>query len=207
MKLNKGVYVSIQGLSHNTTSELITEALSAGAAGIKTDKEITLKGRKDITIIGCHKVRVRDKSREAYITPTVEEVKKVAEWADLVSIDYRRINKNLKAISEYCRDKKIPVVADIGTMEDLENIQKCGLYYTYIATTFSVFGLKYYPDLEFLKALLEHEKNILAEGNYQTRGQVIEAMKAGADHFCIGAAICNVYKLTRKFTTIRKDKI
>jgi N-acylglucosamine-6-phosphate 2-epimerase len=207
LNLKRGIIVSIQGYKQGTNYELAKEAVSAGASGIKTDKPVYFQeNEKSVPIIGCYKIKVQTPAQEAYLTPTVELIKQVSEWCDYVSVDYRKINKNLPEISKYCRDNKIKVIADIGLLTDYKNIKENNYYYDFIATTFSVFYKHFRPDLRLLKQLKNNnEKYILAEGNFSTRAQVKEAYEAGIDYICIGAAISNVYKLTRKFVTVGKD--
>lgn len=195
----KGVIVSIQGYSRITTEELIKEAVNAGACAIKTDKEIN---KIEVPVIGCHKIKVDHPEKEAYLTPTIELIDEVRKWADYVSIDYRRCNKNLKEISKYCEEKKIKVIADIECYEDYGHIKNNMLYYTYIATTFSVFAKRFFPDIELAKKIHKEEKKIIAEGNFKTRNETRDIFSSGIDLVCIGGAISNIYKLTRKYTTL-----
>lgn len=205
--LTKGIIVSIQGYSLELTKEIAQEVINAGASAIKTDKPIKKYIQSDIQIIGCSKMRVRNPELEPYLTSTVQLIHDVAEWSDYVSIDYRKLNKDVKLLSNYCEENHIKVIADIGDMEDYENMKN--LYYDYIATTFTVFNPKFrfYPHIEFALELHEKEKNIIAEGNYKERKHVREMYRSGINHICIGGAITNIYKLTRKFTTVMKNDI
>jgi putative N-acetylmannosamine-6-phosphate epimerase len=199
--LKPGIIVSIQQLSRNTIEELAREAISGGAVAIRTDKPINCK----IPVIGLKKISVQNRSEDIYITPTLKDVRKVKDWAYLIAIDYRRINQDLKEISDFCRENNLCVVADIETVEDYENILENDYYYTFIATTFSIFHMNHTPDIELIRQLKQLDcKNIIAEGNYQTRKQVLEAYAAGANNVCIGSAISNVYKQTRKYTSVKR---
>lgn len=196
--LQKGIIVSIQGYKQITIEELAENAVSAGAVAIRTDKPI----RCSAPLIGLNKTHVDQPEREAYITTDIEAIKRVAAWAEYVAIDYRALNKKLKELSDYCRLKKIKVVADIGCYDDYINIKEKDLYCSFIATTFSVFKARNHPDIKLVKKLLQSEKNIIAEGNYYTRGAVQAVKELGVYNICIGSAISDVYKLTRRFTTI-----
>lgn len=206
MELKKGIIVSIQGFSAHLTIELAKEAISGQAVALKTDKPLKLSTFDKIPVIGCSKIKVNDPEKEPYLTASLELIDKVAKWADYVSIDYRKLNKNLRKLSSYCRANKIKVIADIGTMEDYENIKENDYYYDYIATTFSVFHLRHYPDIILAAELKKTEKNIIAEGNFNTRHDVARAYKEGIEHICIGGAISGVYKLTKKFTSVKRGK-
>lgn len=201
--LDKGIIVSIQMYSRETIEEMAIEAINAGAVALRTDKKIRIPLDKKIPIIGLWKTKVNDPVKEAYITPTVNEVEKVASWSDYVAIDYRELNPALLKVSNYCREKKIKVVADIATTQDYQNIKENDYYYTYIATTLSVFSSIYDPDFRILYELIAAgEKNIIAEGNFKIRQDVAKAYKIGIRNICIGGAISNIYKLTQKFTSI-----
>jgi putative N-acetylmannosamine-6-phosphate epimerase len=202
--LNKGIIVSVQMYSRETIEELAGEATNAGAVALRTDKFIRLRPENKIPIIGLWKTKVKDPCKEAYITPTKTEIEKVAQWADYVAIDYRELNPALLHVSNYCRTMKIKVVADIATIQDYQNIKENDYYYTYIATTLSVFSSMYDPDFKLLFELIAAgEKNIIAEGNFKIRQDVAKAYKIGIKNICIGGAISNIYKLTQKFTSIQ----
>lgn len=201
--LKSGIIVSIQQLSRLTTQELSKEAISAGAVAIRCDKSIDCRA----PLIGLQKIKVNNRSEEVYITPDLKNIKNVKRWAYIISIDYRRINNNLSEISKYCKENDIKVIADIENIEDYENIIENDYYHNFIATTFSVFHMKGKPDIQLVNDLSGLDcKNIIAEGNYVSPWQVIEAYKAGAKWVCIGAAITNIYKLTKRYTNIRIEE-
>jgi N-acylglucosamine-6-phosphate 2-epimerase len=200
--LSRGIIVSIQGYHYKTITELAIEAINAGCIAIRTDKKLYIQEDKKVPIIGLRKINVNDVKLEAFITPTIDEIYLVESWSDFVAIDYRRLNRNLKDVSEYCRNKKYNIIADIAEYEDFQNIKDNGLYYTYIATTLSVFKKLHQPDLEIIERIAKEEKNLIAEGNFTARKDVQAAYDAGAYCICIGSAISNVYKLTKKYTSI-----
>lgn len=205
--IKRGIIVSIQGYSQRTTTELAQEASHGGAVAFRTDKPIVLSDTDKRTLIGLYKVKVRDPGKEAYITPDIESIAKVADWADYVAIDYRQVNRDLKEISDYCIENKIKVVADIGRFSDYEYIKENGFHYDYIATTMSVFNkrLKYKPDLNLVRRLCEAGEKIIGEGNYKKRYQVREAFQAGVQAVCIGQAITNIYKRTREYVSVLEE--
>jgi len=200
--LPRGIIVSMQGYSYKTLTELAADAVNAGCVALRTDKRLALADDKKVPIVGLRKVDVTDVKTFAYITPTIEDVQLVEPWADLVAIDYRRCNDNLNQVSRYCRDRKLEVVADVETFEDFQNIKDRGYYYAYVATTLSVFKLLFRPNLRLVEKIAKEEKNLIAEGNFSSRRDVHEAFELGARAVCIGAAISNVYKLTRKYTSV-----
>jgi N-acylglucosamine-6-phosphate 2-epimerase len=203
-KLKQGVIISIQGYSKHTTQELAVEAVKGGAVALRMDKPVSLSDALRVPFIGLAKSQVKKPENEAYITSTVEAVQAVAKWADIVAIDYRRLNKNIKEISAYCQEHKLLVVADIRTIEDAVYIVKEKLYYTYMATTLAVFNkkLKYKPDTKLVKELVDLGIPVIAEGNFTQRREVREAFDLGARCVCLGGAVSNIYKLTRKFASV-----
>jgi len=204
--LKPGIIVSIQGHSLAMTIEIARDVIRAGAVAIKTDKPLKRYLDYEIDIIGCKKTLVNNPEKEAYLTPNISVIQKVESWSDFISIDYRKINKELPAVSRYCQENKIKVIADIGDLKDFENIQQNNYYYDYIATTFSVFSpcFRFWPNIALAQEIKNIEKKVIIEGNVATRGQVKDILNAKIKHICIGSAITNPYKLTRKFVTVNK---
>lgn len=203
--LKRGIIISIQGYQRGTTNELASEAVRAGAIALRTDKPIKLQeGIERVPVIGLHKLHVRSPSKEPYITATVEALEQVAAWADYVAIDCRELNAERAALLQWCSERKVKVVADVETMKDVYTLMESGgAAVDYIATTFSVFHKNHRPDLELVVALAANGiKNVIAEGNYSSRVDVRQALQSGAHAVCIGSAVSNVYKLTRKYTTL-----
>lgn len=198
--MHRGIIVSIQGFGLSTTRELSKAVISAGASALRLDKPV----KSDVPIIGLNKIKVNNPYQEPYITPTCELISKVAQWAQYVAIDMRRINKHVKFLGDYCRREKIKIVADIGDMDDYDNLIKCGVEPAFITTCFSVFRKKFKPDISFAKKLVDQGcKNIIAEGNYLKREDVRKVLEYGVHSVCMGGAISNVYKLARRYTTIQ----
>lgn len=200
--LPRGIIVSIQGYHYKTMTELAFDAINGGCAAIRTDKRLIMPDEKKVPIIGLRKIDVLDVHTAAYITPTLETVKEVEEWADFVAIDYRACNDHLPRVSRYCRENGLKVIADIETYEDFSNLRDRGYYYTFVATTLSVFRLLHRPNLRLIEKIAKEEKKLIAEGNFSSRRDVQAAYEHGAHAVCIGAAISNVYKLTKKYTSI-----
>jgi putative N-acetylmannosamine-6-phosphate epimerase len=203
MELKRGIIVSIQGYSRETTRELALEAISAGAIAIRTDKPIKIAMDKKVPLIGLSKIKVNDKEKQAYITPTIKMVEDVALWADFVAVDCRQLNADLRDVVDYCHANRVAMVADIGAWADYEALKTSGADFAYLTTALSVFRRRHWPDTRLALRLAKEEPGkIIAEGNYRSRSDVEAVLKAGVHAVCIGNAISNVYKLTRRFTTI-----
>lgn len=197
--LKPGIIASVQGYSCETTLEMVNACIEAKVIGIRSDTHIDI----DVPLIGLVKKNRRSRW-SPYITPDVESISMVESWADYVAVDYRRCNPDLKEISDYCRDNKLNIIADICQIEDYDNIIENGYYYTYIATTLSVLRrkFKFFPAITLLQQLHSRgEKNIIAEGNYTSRDHVAQAYNY-CQNICIGGAISGIYKNARKFTTV-----
>lgn len=197
----KGIIVSVQGWSVETTQEMIIEIANAGAVAIRTDKKIDSR----LPLIGLKKYKVRERREFAYITSSLEDVQDVERWTKIIAVDYRKLNEGLKEISDYAKEKGLIIIADIGTIEDYENIIENDYYHSSVATTLSVlYRDDYKPDFELIENLKKLEcENIIAEGNFATRFQTERAFKLGVNNVCIGNAITDVFKLTKKFTSIK----
>ena len=199
--LSKGIIISIQGWSVSTTEEITIEVANAGAVAIRTDKKINSR----IPIIGLKKEKVIERKDYPYITPSIEDVKDIEKWTKLIAVDYRKINKNIAVISEYAKHKGLIIIADIGSIDDYENIIENEYYHSYIATTLSVlYKIDYKPDFVLIEELQQLEcKNIIAEGNFSNRHDVEKVLNSGVNNVCIGSAITDIYKNTKKYTSIK----
>lgn len=201
--IRKGIIVSIQQYGRETTEELAAEAANAGAVAIRTDKMFSCR----LPLIGLKKEKVKYRENEPYITHTLEAVKAVEAWTKIIAVDYRKINPNIKEISDYAKNRELTIIADIGDLEDYFNIVENDYYHAFITTAMTVFKKAHYPDLDFMRVLTEYDcRNIIAEGNIQTRQQVERCYKMGIDRVCIGGAISDIYKLTKKFTSVKMTK-
>lgn len=200
--LSRGIIVSIQGYHYKTMTELALDAISAGCVGIRTDKKLLIPDDKRVPIVGLRKISVMDVKTCAYITPTPSDAELVALWADLVAVDCRRCNASMEETLRWCAEHGVKVVADIETYEDFEALSGDGHKYEFVATTLSVFKLLFRPNLRLVEKIAKTERRLIAEGNFTSRKDVKTALDAGAHAVCIGGAISNVYKLTRKYTSV-----
>jgi N-acylglucosamine-6-phosphate 2-epimerase len=182
--MKKGLIVSIQNWTQDTTNELASMAIKGGAIAIRTDKPLL----SAIDIIGLKK----DFTKEFYITPTIEDVKNVSEWADYIAIDSRIGNKEIEILYKYCRELNKKIVADIEDLKDVENIIKYNP--DYIATTFSKGNIELIKEIKNIADI-----PVIAEGGYDSKEKIKQAIKNGAHAICIGEAISDIFKLTKKF--------
>ena len=91
--MDKGLIVSIQGYSKDTTQELATKCIEAKAIAIRTDIEINV----DVPVIYLKKHEVLNRKDQAYITSMIEDIKEIELYMkekDFIAIDYRIVNNN-----------------------------------------------------------------------------------------------------------------
>jgi putative N-acetylmannosamine-6-phosphate epimerase len=173
---------------------LAEKAIQAGAIAIRTDVPIKINR----PIIGLRKSNVVNREKEAYITNNINAIYYVAQWADYVAIDFRKLNPFLDEINKFCIDNRIKVVADISEIEDYENILTKNYQVKYAATTLSIFKTECV--VAFVKQLKDRGcECIIAEGGYKNNERVRMAIANGANNVCIGGAISDIKKLTGGF--------
>ncbi|MEM3829634.1 MAG: putative N-acetylmannosamine-6-phosphate 2-epimerase [Conexivisphaerales archaeon] len=217
--LQRGIIVSCQALKDeplygsNMMARMAIAAEEGGAVGIRanTPQDIAeIKKHVSLPVIGIFKDEIQ--GFDVYITPTVDHAKKVFEaGADLIALDCTKRPRPqlLEEIFNYIRDKlHVPIVADISTVEDAIEVAK--LKPDFISTTLS--GYTAYsknrpiPDIDLVREI--HEKiptiPVIAEGNYISPEQVLEAMIAGAYAVTIGGAITRPQQTTKRFVNAVK---
>lgn len=193
--LKEGIIVSVQGYSFATTQELAEHAVKGGAVAIRTDKPLEI----DTPMIGLMKF----KNKRFYITTSVQAIENLSFSTNYVAIDSRKGNKQLKELYEFCYLHSIDIVADIGTIKDVENLLEKELYPDYICTTFSFLHNNGRPDIDLIKQIKElTDIPVIAEGGYINKYDVISAYKAGAHNVCIGRDITKIYEKTVDYVEI-----
>lgn len=179
----------------------------AGERDIKNIKE--LYGDK-ITIIGITKPNKIPKNYKeiVYITPTIQDCKKVIEaGADIVAFDgtlrKRPNNENLADLIEYIKTQNKIAMADIATYEEAENAYKLGC--DIVSTTLSGYTLETQnkpesPDYELVKKIKQN-LNIftILEGKIWEKNDIQEAFKNNADSVVIGSAITRPQLIAKRF--------
>jgi putative N-acetylmannosamine-6-phosphate epimerase len=195
----KGLIISIQGYSLNTTQELVDLVIKEGAVGIRTDQPI----KCNIPIIGLKKL----KELKYYITTTREAINEVSAWTRIIAIDSRKGNANIDLLYAHCHLNEINVIADIENHEDVINILticeeqriKTPIYF---ATTFSDCNIDLIKQIKSITNI-----SIIAEGGFNTEEKIIKAKNAGVNNICIGTAISDIKKLTEKFIKYYKGDV
>lgn len=193
--MKKGLIVSIQGYTQETTQELASKLNKIEISGIRTDRPFKFK----IPIIALEKIP----EKKYYITPTVEAITR-CQWGDYVAIDCRRGNPDLQLLLAYAQIHRIKVIADIKDYKDVDNIirlhEKNNFDYpAYIATSFSFLDTN---TINF--KLIEYIKNncevpVIAEGKIKNADEAKICYDLGADNICVGSEISDIKYLAKKF--------
>jgi putative N-acetylmannosamine-6-phosphate epimerase len=194
-------------------ARMAVAAQEGGAVGIRanTPQDIAeIKKRVSLPVIGIFKDEMQ--GFDVYITPTVDHVKHIFEaGADLIALDCtkRARPQSLEEIFNYIKEKlHIPIVADISTIEEAIEIVK--LKPDFISTTLS--GYTEYsknrpaPDIDLVREIHERISSIplIAEGNYTSPDQVVDALIAGAYAVVVGGAITRPQQSTKRFVNAVK---
>jgi len=194
--MEKGLIVSIQGYSKNTAQELAGKAIESGAVAIRTDQPIIINR----PVIGLEK----DFRYKYYITPTTEAIIRCQSWSNMIAIDSRKGNDNLELLYAHCHINQLPVIGDIRTIQDAENViktckdQKINAP-AFLSTTFG-FDIKYIDKLVMIRKLKDiTDIPIIAEGGYNDIDE-IKGVLTFVNYVCIGTAISDISKLTKKYS-------
>jgi len=217
--LKRGIIVSCQALKNEPMygsqimAKMAIAAEEGGAIGIRanTPKDIKeIKKHVSLPVIGIFKDEIP--GFDVYITPTVKHVDEVFKaGADIIALDCtkRQRPQSLEEIFKHIKmTLHVPIVADISTVEDAIEIAK--MKPDFISTTLS--GYTDYsqnrpaPDIDLVREI--HEKipsiPVIAEGNYVSPDQVVNAMIVGAYAVVVGGAITRPQQTTKRFVNAVK---
>jgi putative N-acetylmannosamine-6-phosphate epimerase len=193
--INKGLIVSIQNYSQETTQDLAIKCQNAGAVAIRTDKKICL----NVSIITLKKIPLK----KYYITTTVEALKKCL-WSDYIAIDSRKGNQDIELLYSFCHINDKKIIADVEDIYDVRDVLKLCVCKkinlpVYFSTTFSFLktGNANIKLIEEIKRLTNVK--IIAEGKIKTKKQIEKALEFGADNICIGTQISDIEQITKDY--------
>ncbi len=144
------------------------------------------------------------------ITPSFEAAAALVEaGADIIALEVsarRRLAGDAveKLMRQIHRDLKVPIMADIGTLE--EGLQAASLGADLIATTLAGVSAQAVPDqgsppdLHLVRLLVARLSTpIIAEGRYNTPALAQQALSAGAHAVAVGTAITSPAWITAQF--------
>lgn len=174
----------------------------AGARDIKNTREKF----KDVVIIGITKPDIIPANYKelVYITPTVDEAKKVIEaGADIVAFDSTKRNEHAKEIADFIHSKGKLAMGDIGSFEDAKYAYNSGC--DLISTTLSGYTKEteskpHTPDFKLLeKCVKEFDCPVILEGKVWDKDEVKKAFELGAHSVVIGSAVTRPHNIIKKF--------
>jgi N-acylglucosamine-6-phosphate 2-epimerase len=188
-------------------------ALEGGAKGIRanTVEDIEeIRKNVDLPIIGI--IKKDYPNSEIYITPTMEEIDKLAGIdVDIIATDAtdrkRPDHANLKEFYDDIRKKypDVKLMADCSTVEEAIHADELG--FDFIGTTM----VGYTPesenlkidedDFKILREILKKCKHpVIAEGNIDTPEKAKRVLELGAYAVVVGGAITRPQNISKKFS-------
>lgn len=211
----RGLVVSCQGDDDTPLDDpavmraVAWAAVAGGAVAVRIEGLPDLRAVRStvqVPIIGL--VKRRMPGSEVFITPTIEDALAVAEaGADVIAVEAtaqpRPDGSTFAAFLSQLRLRTDrPVMADVSTAAEAHDAAAAGA--EYVATTLS--GFTPYsrhsagPDLELIREVIgDLPIPLIAEGRFWEPGQVRGAFDLGAHAVCIGDAITNPTRITRRF--------
>jgi len=226
MVIPRGLIVSCQAREGNPfrNSELLAVMAEAvamgGAVGIRADgtEDIkAIKKRVKVPIIGINKRY--DSKHRIVITPDFDSAAEIAAvGADIIALDATFEESDIrddveKTIYRIKTELKLPVMADISTLEEAERAAMWGA--DIVATTLNGYlpgkeyphDEKYVPNLELLKSIINSPKikcPVVGEGRFWRAEDVKKAFDMGVHALVIGKAITNPMAATEYFVNAIK---
>ncbi len=183
-------------------------AVQGGSGGIRAEGVAdiaAIRAAVEVPVIGLRK-RWRA-GFDVYITPAFADAAAiVAAGCDVVALDATAGTRDGEAagvlIARVKRELGVAVMADIATVE--EGLAAASMGADYVGTTLAGYtparAATEGPDLGLLAELVARcPVPVVAEGRFETPGQVAEAFKLGAFAVVVGTAITNPREISRRF--------
>jgi N-acylglucosamine-6-phosphate 2-epimerase len=183
-------------------------AVQGGAAGIRAEGAAdiaAIRAAVDVPVIGLRKRWLA--GFDVYITPGFADAAAiVAAGCDVVALDATGGTRDGEPVGALIARVKaelgVAVMADIATVE--EGLAAASMGADYVGTTLAGYtparAATDGPDLELLAALAARcPVPVIAEGRFETPGQVARAFELGAFAVVVGTAITNPREITRRF--------
>ena len=209
--LKNEIIVSIQAMPDEPLyDEICINAMAKSVIDYAQAKAVRLAGKRDIEnikkmfpntiVIGITKPKkIPANYKElVYITPTLEDCKKVIEaGADIVALDgtlrNRPNDEKLEDLVRYIKSKNKIAMADIATFKEAQNAYNLG--FDIVSTTLSGYTEETQnnpdcPDFELVKKIKENlDIFTILEGKIWEKQDITNAFKSGADAIVVGSAI------------------
>lgn len=192
-------------------SRMACSVASAGAIAIRCEGVENIREIKKMTklpVIGIIKTNYFDS--DVYITPTVNEVKKlISIQCDMVALDAtfrkRPNNEKLEDLIAMIKEHGLLTMADISTFDEAVYAQKLG--FDCVSTT--LVGYTTYsshlegPDVSLIRKLsMNLDIPVIAEGKINTPQDLKNVMMAGAYSAVVGSAITRPHVITKRFIDV-----
>ena len=219
--LKNEIIVSIQAMPDEPLyDEICINAMAKSVIDYAKAKAVRLAGKRDIEnikkmfpntiVIGITKPKkIPANYKElVYITPTLEDCKKVIEaGADIVALDgtlrNRPNDEKLEDLVRYIKSKNKIAMADIATFKEAQNAYNLG--FDIVSTTLSGYTEETQnnpdcPDFELVKKIKENlDIFTILEGKIWEKQDITNAFKSGADAIVVGSAITRPQLITKRF--------
>ena len=218
MDIQNHLIVSCQALpdeplhSSFIMGRMAKEAEEGGARGIRanTKADITeIKKNVDLPVIGIVKKNYADS--EVYITPTIAEVKELAEArVEIIAMDATvnlrpgkiTLDQFFKIVREQYPNQMF--MADCSTVE--EALHAAAIGFDFIGTTLVGYtkqseGMRIENnDFEIIREILRKSKTpVIAEGNINTPEKAARVLELGCYSVVVGSIITRPQVITRNF--------
>jgi putative N-acetylmannosamine-6-phosphate epimerase len=188
-------------------AKFAASAVAGGAAAIRArgpEDVCAIRRVVGVPIIGIWK-QIQDDGR-ILITPTFESARELVDaGADLIALDVTCRGQRYGALARLeriGRELKVPVLADIATMEEAQTAADAGADFVlstmrgYTDDTASVCSF----DLPFIEELVRRcPVPVIAEGRIESPDQARAALDAGAYAVVVGSAITRPVTIARRF--------
>nr|WP_212698778.1 N-acetylmannosamine-6-phosphate 2-epimerase [Vallitalea pronyensis] len=220
--IRTGLIVSCQALSHEPLhssfimAKMSLAAYEGGAVCIRANSYEDIKAIKeevDLPIIGLVKRDYDDSP--IYITPTMREVREVAEaGAEVVAIDAtHRIRPKGELLVDMVKQIKtafpsLYMMADVATLEEAIYAESIG--FDLVSSTLN--GYTEYtmtsvlPNLDLVEAMTQSLSiPVIAEGGIWDYQDTRKALEKGAYAVVVGTAITRPQEITKKFVSAMKE--
>ena len=220
-KIKNEIIVSIQAMPDEPLYDencIIAFARSVvelgGARALRLAGERDIKNIKkifpNVVVIGITKPKVIPKNYKelVYITPTVDDCKKVIDaGADIVAFDgtmrSRPNNEKLCNLINFVKENNKLAMADIATFDEAKNAYKMGC--DIVSTTLSGYTKETEnnpdePDFNLVKKIKANlDIFTILEGKIWEKDDVKKAFESGADSVVVGSAITRPQLIYKRF--------